>query len=174
VYLREQSRACVSFYCETVKYGSSNRFAKFAGQERMQRFFDYYARLREWEDAGWTIQPRVYYETDARPDGWDLIDDFEHLVWPDSGAQTDHDGPRPSYRQNRTLPAGAYAVTSYLNYARISPRLRTRLLAAFARVPIFTTWFARSHEPILEAIRARHREGNERVAERYFGRQSLF
>lgn len=174
VYLREQSRAYLSLYCETVKYGSRNRFPSFVRQASVRRMFDYSERLREWEACGWIIRPRLYHEADAHPEGWDLIHDFEQLVWPASAEGRNSDWNVDAYRRNATLPAGAYAITSYFNYFRISPRLRTRLLATFARSQILTKWFLYRNAARLHEVRRRSQAGNRQVANRYFGRSELF
>lgn len=174
VYLRDQVSAYVSLYCETVKYGSRWRFSEFARQSWVHRLFDYESVLDDWRSGGFDLHPRIYWEADRRPEGWDLISDFGGVVWPHATERGGRADRFRHYRRNVTLSPGAYALAARFNTRRMPKTWRVRMVDALARIPGTSVRFEQRNATAFEAIRDRHESGNRHVARTYFGRDNLF
>lgn len=172
VYLREQSMVYPALYGEMVKHGSRLTFAEFSNTAWVHRRFDYDRLLMSWAECEWTVRPAIYRERADSGPQWNVVSDFATQVW--AVADDEPLTPAPDDRHNVSHRTETYEMMARINSTRMPASVRRRLLSSMDLLPLFPRRFSARNEGVLQEIRARHADGNRKVARTYFGREDLF
>jgi len=177
IYLRNQLSGYISLYAQNLKGGAKFSFDEFIKISGAKIVYDYDSLIGKWLACGWEVKPRVFHEMSHKPKGWNVLDDFEAVVFSAAKGILQNKAGNESKQHNVSPNTDTLFLLRFFNRLGLTGKLIRLQYVALRCARLLLSGnsrFLRRHKSEIEEIVRMHEPGNSSIAQQFFNREKLF